>query len=353
VHVRDLSAALAGRGEEVIVLAGEDGILFEQLAERKVPFQKVEHLVHPIRLWDDWQAYWEIRSVLSKIRPDIVTTHSNKAGFLGRFAARSLKIPVVHTSHGFLFSGRQQNAAGRFYRLMEKIASGAGNRVIAVAEKEYTAASSLKVIAAEKMTVIHNGLADIDLNFIADPALDPPCLIMVARFAEPKDHFTLLKALGRLKQLPWTMQFVGDGPEKPRAEKLARELGIEERVIFSGVRRDVPAILAASQIFILSSKREGFPLTVLEAMRAGLPVVASNVGGITEAVVDETNGLLFAPGDIEQLKEKLKSLILNSQLRLEMGRAGRERFLKYFTLEQMTEKTLAVYSEIISEMKRS
>jgi glycosyltransferase involved in cell wall biosynthesis len=353
VHVRDLSAALAGRGEEVIVLAGGDGILFEQLAERKVPFQKVEHLVHPIKLWDDWQAYWEIRSVLSEIRPDLVTTHSNKAGFLGRFAARSLKIPVVHTSHGFLFSGRQQNAAGRFYRFMEKIASGAGNRVIAVAESEYTAARCLKVIAAEKMTVIHNGLADIERNFMADPTLDPPCLIMVARFAEPKDHFTLLKALGRLKQLPWTMQFVGDGPEKPRAEKLARELGIEERVIFSGVRRDVPAILAASQIFILSSKREGFPLTVLEAMRAGLPVVASNVGGITEAVVDETNGLLFAPGDIEQLKEKLKSLILNSQLRLEMGRAGRERFLKYFTLEQMTEKTLAVYSEIISEMKRS
>jgi glycosyltransferase involved in cell wall biosynthesis len=143
------------------------------------------------------------------------------------------------------------------------------------------------------------------------------------------------------------------GPERPRAEKLARELGIEERVIFSGVRIDVSAILAASQIFILSSKREGFPLTVLEAMRAGLPVVASNVGGIAEAVVDETNGYLFAPGDVEQLKEKLERLILKPKLRLEMGRAGRVRFLKYFTLEQMTEKTLAVYSEIISEMKRS
>jgi glycosyltransferase involved in cell wall biosynthesis len=225
VHVRDLSAALAGRGAEVIVLAGGDGILFEQLAERNVPFQKVEHLVHPIKPWQDWQAYWEIRAVLSEIRPDLVTTHSNKAGFLGRFAARSLKIPVVHTSHGFLFSGRQQNAAGRFYRLMEKIAAGAGNRVIAVAESEYTAASSLKVIAAEKMTVIHNGLADIDRRYIADPALDPPSLIMVARFAEPKDHTALLEALGGLQWLPWTMQFVGDGTRKATGGKAGQRTG--------------------------------------------------------------------------------------------------------------------------------
>ena len=132
MHVRDLAGALIERGENVTVLAGGDGILFEQLAKSGVPCRALKRLIHPIRPLQDLKAYHEIKQVLREVQPDLLTTHSNKAGLLGRLAARSLNIPVVHTSHGFLFSDRPNSPAGHFYRLMEKVASGLSDRVIAV-----------------------------------------------------------------------------------------------------------------------------------------------------------------------------------------------------------------------------
>ena len=329
------------------MLAGGDGILFDQLAGLGVPFHKLKRLVHPIKPWKDWNAYREIREVLLKINPDLVTTHSNKAGLLGRLAARSLIIPVIHTSHGFLFSDRPTSLAGCFYRLMEKIAAALGSKVIAVSESEFTAAEKLKVIPAGKMAVVYNGLPELNPPSPASPVSEPPCLVMVARFAKPKDHATLLKALGNLKQLPWTIQFVGDGGGQAQAENLTNMLGIAERVRFLGTVADVTPILAGSQILVLSSGREGFPLCILEGMRAGLPVVAAAVGGVGEAVVDGKTGFLFPPGNVEKLQEKLARLISDPQLRVAMGKAGRERFLQYFTLDKMLEKTMAVYRSIL------
>lgn len=346
VHVRDLAAALVERGEEVSVLAGGGGVLFDQLTERGVPFRRLEHLVHPIKPLQDWIAYREIKTVLTELKPDLVTTHSNKAGLLGRLAARSLQIPVMHTSHGFLFSNRPKSFSGRFYRLIEKFAAGLGNKVIAVSQSEFEVAQRLKVIPAGKITVVHNGLPALEPPLWASPTAEPPCLVMVARFAEPKDHRTLVNVLGNLKQCSWTLQLIGEGSGRKQMEELAGDLGIADRISFLGVRADVPAILAGSQIFVLSSKREGFPLSILEAMRAGLPVVASAVGGIGEAVVDGQTGFLVPAGNPVAMRESLEKLITEPRLRQKMGHAGRERFIKHFTLEQMMEKTLAVYSEI-------
>ena len=347
VHVRDLAAALSERGEDVTVLAGGGGVLFEALAGSAVECRKLDRLIHPIRPRQDWAAYKEIRAALQDLKPDLVTTHSNKAGLLGRFAARLFNIPVVHTSHGFLFSTRPNSPAGRFYRLMEGAAARAASRVIAVSESEFEAAQSLGVIASEKMAVVHNGLPDLEPPLAATPSADPPRLVMVARFAEPKDHLTLLKALGGLKEQPWSLVLVGDGSGRARAERLAKQQGIANRVEFTGVRDDVPAIMASSQVFVLSSRREGFPLSVLEAMRAGLPVVASGVGGIREAVAEGESGLLFPPGNVEALRVILGALIKNSALRESMGMEGRRRFLECFTLEQMVDKTMDVYRSVL------
>ncbi len=346
--MRDLAGALVEQGEKVTVLAGGGGILFEQLAKIGVPCRKLKHLMHPISLLQDLAAYREIKQALRELQPDLLTTHSNKAGLLGRLAARSLSIPVVHTSHGFLFSGKPGSPSGRFYRLIEKLASKWSNRVIAVCESEFKIAEQFKVIPPQKMVVVHNGLPDLEPLPIAKPDADPPHLIMVARFAAPKDHQTLVKALDLLKERPWSLTLVGDGEGRREVEQLAFKLGIRERINFLGVREDVQALLSASQIFVLSTQREGFPLSVLEAMRAGLPVVASNVGGISEAVETGTTGLLFPTGNVEALQQHLAALINNRTLRLKMGQAGRRRFLENFTLDQMVEKTSAIYRIILN-----
>jgi len=348
VHLRELALALQARGEDVAVLAGGGGVLFEALAHGGVACRELRKLVHPIRPLKDLAAWMEIRQALKKLQPDLVSTHSNKAGLLGRLAARSLGIPVIHTSHGFLFSGRQHSASGRFFRLMEKVAAGAGDRVIAVSRSEYDLARRLKVVDDQKITFIHNGLPDFEPALVAGPAVQPPRLVMVARFAEPKDPVTLLQALGGLKDYRWSLELIGDGRGRGEAEKLVADLGLEDRITFRGWRDDVPQILARSSILVLSSRREGFPLSILEAMRAGLPVVASTVGGVGEAVLEGETGLLFPPGDVKALRNCLERLVSDAALREKMGKAGRKRFLKYFTLDQMVEKTVALYDEVLS-----
>jgi len=127
---------------------------------------------------------------------------------------------------------------------------------------------------------------------------------------------------------------------------LAEELGISDRVVFSGQRRDVAERLAAADIFVLASRWEGFPRSILEAMRAGLPVAASDVGGSGESVVDGKTGYLVPREDPEALRTRLGELMASPDLRLQLGKAGRERYEKNFTFDAMYGKTLTVYKEV-------
>src|SRR5690606_28710222 len=156
----------------------------------------------------------------------------------------------------------------------------------------------------------------------------------------PKDHASLLRALASLKELEWTAEFVGDGPLRPGAEYLAARLGIADRVQFSGARRDVAERLATAQAFVLTSHWEGFPITIVEAMRAGLPVVASNVGGVSEAVEDGLSGFTVPPADPETLAGRLRTILADSALRRTMGGRGRRRYEADFTLTRMVDRTL-------------
>ena len=183
----------------------------------------------------------------------------------------------------------------------------------------------------------------------ARPALPAASrLVMVARFEEPKDHATLLRAVARLDpSIPWTLDLVGDGPGLPAAAELAQELGIGHRVRFLGARRDVERILAGAAALVLCTWREGLPLAILEAMRAGLPVVASAVGGVPEAVVDGVTGYLVPAGDVDAVAERLARLLSDAELRERLGRAGRQRFEECFSLDPMVNATLAVYRQVL------
>ncbi|MFU8795236.1 MAG: glycosyltransferase, partial [Dethiobacteria bacterium] len=141
-------------------------------------------------------------------------------------------------------------------------------------------------------------------------------------------------------------KLVGEGLEQSACEKLTTELDLGGRIEFFGMRGDVEELLASSSIFVLSSRREGFPISTLEAMRAGLPVVASNVGGISEQIVEDETGYLFESGDHRQLQSHLARLIRDPILRSRLGQAGRRRFLEHFTLDKMVDETLRVYYQI-------
>ena len=208
---------------------------------------------------------------------------------------------------------------------------------------------SAGIAPGNRIVAVYNGMPDVPSRLRADAGVTPPRLVMVARFGPQKDHSTLLRALAGLQEYAWTVDLVGDGPLLAQMKSYAAALGISERVRFLGQRLDVEQILARSQVSLLATNWEGFPLSILEAMRAGLPVVASAVGGIAEAIEDGQTGYLVPRGDVDQLRDRLTRLLTDPTRRIRLGTNGRRRYEEKFTLAHFVNRTLAVYRDVLEE----
>jgi glycosyltransferase involved in cell wall biosynthesis len=353
VHVRDLSIATREAGHDVTVLVGGVGEYTEDLTEHGVPWIELPQLARIISPMGDARAFAQIRRTLAELQPDLVATHSSKAGALGRVAAWSLGLPVVFTAHGWAFQPALPAWKSGCYRLAERLAARFGDRIITVSQYDRELALRGRVVDPAHLVTVHNGIPDRGDIPRGDPAATPVRLISVARFEAPKDHTTILRALAGLRHLAWHLDLVGDGPLAPASEQLAAALGIADRITFWGSRRDVAERLAAAQAFLLSSNFEGFPLSVLEGMRAGLPVIASDVGGIPEAVVEGETGFLVPRGDVAGFRERLGTIIAEADVRRRFGAQGRRRFEQEFTLERCFAHTLAVYQDVLHTRQRS
>jgi len=348
VHVLDLVEALRAEGGEPVVLAGGDGPFASEVRRRNVPCIEIRNLVrtvHPVR---DALAVFEILAALRRITPDLVCAHTAKAGLVGRVAGAALGIPTIFTPHGWAIADRISSRQGRIFRCVEKLAGLLTTRIINVCEYERDLALRCRIAAVGKLAVVYNGMPDIPPSLRADACDHPPRLMMVARMEQPKDHATVLQALAGLKSIPWRFDLVGDGPLEPAVRKLVQRLGLENRVRLLGFRRDVSELIASSQVFVLSSRSEAFPYSILEAMRAAMPVVATDVGGIREAVIPEETGLLSPPGDPDALRSNLRRIVTDPEARRRMGEAGRCRYLSHFTFEKMQANTFALYREVLS-----
>jgi glycosyltransferase involved in cell wall biosynthesis len=348
-HLLDIATALVARSHKVVVLLGGEGEVTRELQTKRIPFRALHRLAKPINPAKDLLAVLEIWKSLRDFRPDLVAAHTAKAGLLARCAGALARIPVVFTPHGWAITDRISARQGRLFRILERLAGCLSARIINVCEYERALARECKIAPEAKLATVLNGIPNISAEFLAEADRQPCKLIMVARFESPKDHSTLLLALSMLKDLPWMIDLVGDGPLEPEVRRMARELGLDDRLRFLGARSDVAGLLAQAQVFVLSSRSEALPYAVLEAMRAGLPVIASDVGGICEAVADGETGLLASPKDADGLARHLRGLIASSELRMKLGRAGRRRVLELFTLDKMLEKTFEIYREVIAQ----
>jgi glycosyltransferase involved in cell wall biosynthesis len=231
---------------------------------------------------------------------------------------------------------------------VERAAGPLASRFITVSEFDRRLGLAAGIASEDRIVTVHNGMPDTPGVPQADPGGDPPRLVMVARFGPQKDHPTLLAALAGLRDYPWEMDLIGDGPLLEQTKRLAAELGLAGRARFLGQRTDVDRLLAAAQVSVLASNWEGFPLSILEAMRAGLPVIASSVGGVAESVSDGETGYLVPRGDVEALREGIRRLLTDRSLRVRLGASGRLRFQRHFTLARSVEKTLAVYRDVLA-----
>ena len=279
---------------------------------------------------------------------DIVHTHSTEAGIIGRFAATLAGVPaVVHTVHGVPFADDRNAMLNRFVLGCERIAAPRTDRIVTNADaisKEYL---DREIGKPEQYTTVYSGI-ELDRFRDASPATDIDGsgvrVLMVSRLADGKGFYDLFDTLERIEG-EISVYVVGDGP---LFEDL--EASVDERdlpVTMLGYRSDVAEIMAACDVFVLPSYREGTPRVITEAMASGLPVVSTDIAGIPEQVINGENGFLIRPGDINGLTDSLDRLIKSAALREEFGHVSQER-VERFSIEKMLTDLDNVYCGSLS-----
>ena len=234
----------------------------------------------------------------------------------------------------------------RFYQWMEMAAGFWAQRIICVSDYDRRLGCRWLPMHGSKMVTIYNGISP-EAPICSGQLSAVLRLVMVARFAQPKSPEDILKALGILRnaeeRLLMQVDFIGDGPDLARVQRIAKELEVKEAVRFLGNRTDVQTLLPHYDGFLLISQWEGFPISILEAMRAGLPVIASRVGGVEEAITEGENGFLVPKGDIAALARKIHYAAKHREEFAAMGQKGRQRFLAQFTTEKMMAQLVKLY----------
>lgn len=350
VHVRDLTRALLWKGHQVWVVTGTSGPYNVALNQLQIPNVACSALNRQIRPLQDWQTLAFFQRIIHQFQPHLVSTHSSKAGILGRLACRLTHTPCLFTAHGWAFTEGVPKLQKMLYSRLEQLAEPLAERIICVSEHDRQLGIAVGM-NPDRLLTIHNGMPDIPFELRANPGSEGCIRVaMIARFDRQKDHDTLIKAVHSMPKIH--LDLIGDGPRLKEIQTLVQALGMSERVKFWGYRSDIAELLSQVDIFALISNWEGFPRTIIEAMRAGLPIVASQVGGVAEAVADGVNGYCIPPGDVETLAEKLSCLAKNAQLRSQMGQAGRERYESEFTFQRMFEKTYAVYEQVLADRRQ-
>ncbi len=357
----------------VHIAAGGSGPLFDRLEAQKLPTTRLKHLKRPINPYHDLMAYFEIKKLLNHINPDIVHLNSSKAGFLGSLAAKKVGIAkIVYTAHGFVFNEPLPAWKKWLYKKIELASSKLIDKIICVSDFDRQTGIA-GGIDSEKLITIHNGI-DVDtMNFLPrEQAIlslrgaaatkqsnqrngqglqenlkqhddkiaavgstlprNDRVIGCVANFYPSKGLDILIQAMTKIDA---TLIIIGDGPEKKNLQLIAYNLQLQDKVLLVGSVPDAFKYLKAFDLFVLPSRKEGLPYVLLEAAAAGVPIVATKVGGVPEIISDRQNGYLVQPDNTGELVDKINYALAHPLPPV---------LAADFTLATMIAKTLTAYS---------
>lgn len=356
-YVFDLANFLDKDRYEILVAAGpEKKDLPDRLAGINVATAVIPSLVRNISPISDIRAIFELKRLYQTCQPDIIHLNSSKAGVLGSLAARLAGMTkVIFTAHGFAFLEPRSILTRGIYYWAERLASKFRGKIITVSDYDRQQAIKANIAPTEKLVTIHNGIeadksAGYD-NSVARPFIGQSIDVgTIANLYKTKGLEYLVDAAKlALKDFP-QVRFVviGEGTERANLESRISNLGLEDNFKLVGEKPNAARYLSQFNIFILPSIKEGFPYTLLEAMAAGLPIVATRVGGIPEAMIDQKTGILVEPKNPPALANAIADLLRHPEKAKALGAAAREQ-VKKFSLERMVRETETVYSSILND----
>jgi glycosyltransferase involved in cell wall biosynthesis len=341
-----------------------DPVFQQAVTQHGLGLVNLDVIRREIRPFWDLGGLVRLHGFLRREPYDIVHTHTSKGGFVGRLAAKLAGVPmIVHTAHGFAFHEASPPRIRRFYSSLERIASHWCDRVVAVSEFHRNWALELGMCSADKIVAIPNGIADPGRHSNVDFAQlrrqlqkrnGDLLILSVGRLAPDKGLEYLIEAAAAMPQMERRLQIViaGDGPARERLERFAAKLGVTDRVSFIGFREDIADLLAACDLVVLPSVREGLSIALLEAMAAGKPIVATSIGSQREVSSHGEVGLFVRPADAVSLAEGILRLAGDQALMTRLGNNARAVFENYYTEDRMLQSYRRFYLDLLEE-KRS
>lgn len=359
-----LTAGLADRYPTILV-AGQvsdgEADMGGLADEHGVMVHTVPELGRDIRPWDDLVAFVRLYRLFRRERPSIVHTHTAKAGTIGRLAAVAARVPVrIHTFHGHVFEGYFSRGTTRLVIVLERFLARLTTRIVAVSDRQAAdLADRFGICARELIRVVPLGL-DLDrfrpgrTEYLAPElpreigAGSEPVISIVGRLVPIKNHDLFLDTAALLVAGGRRCHFaiVGGGPEEERLRARAAALGLEERVHFLGWRTDLERIYAGSDLVVLTSRNEGTPVCLIEAMAAGRATIATEVGGVADVLEGGRLGRLVRPSDPEALAEAVCALLDDPARRAELGRRGAESAPSRFGIPRLLRDVTDLYDEL-------
>ncbi len=342
---------------------GSEGSLIEEVRQRGIPLTIFPDLLRQISPLHDLLALWKMKSFIQQRGFTIVHTHSSKAGILGRLAARLAKTPlIVHTVHGWSFHDYMSPVTRWIYILLERWIARFSDALVVVTERDIEKGLQAGIGRREQYHRIRSAipLSEFDPRLVDRQAVrqelglptDAVVIGNVGRFSTQKNPLDWVRVAGRVAQACPQARFllVGDGPLRPQVNTALQQAGIARQTILTGLRRDVPRMMAAMDIFLLTSLWEGLPRVIPQAMAMSLPVVANRADGVTEAIQDGSSGYLCSPGEIEQMAECCIELARQPLKRQEMGCRGQAYAMQEFDLRKMITSLEALYDELLAKI---
>jgi glycosyltransferase involved in cell wall biosynthesis len=362
------------------VVGPNEGDMAYYAQERGIVPCVIPELGRAVAPGDDLRALVKLFRLLRREQPDIIHTHTAKAGLLGRVAgvahnilAALAGVPrarIVHTFHGHVFDGYYTPGVSRVLVLAERVLAAVTDRVIAISGTiRDDLVTRYRVCPEPKVSVVSLGLdfswtealddAAGSLRSAHGLAANAILIGIVGRLTDVKNHVLMLEAYARLACRDVRLVVIGDGELRPALEDAVRRLGLDGRVVFAGWKRDPASIYADLDLVCLTSKNEGTPVALIEAMAAGLPFVSTRVGGVPDLVIGPPiehrdgfalfgNGILVPPGDARVLGAALDYLVARPETRRAMGSVGRASVLKGFSQERLAHDIETVYLDLVA-----